>query len=256
MLTDEQLLRFSRQIMLPQIDVAGQEALQAAHVLIVGLGGLGSPAALYLASAGVGRLTLVDHDQVDHSNLQRQIIHTDAAVGNSKVQSAAERLAALAPQCHVHAVAERVAPDTLDSLLDGVLVVLDCSDNFATRFLLNRHCVERAIPLVSGAAIRLEGQLSVFDSRQPDSPCYQCLYPDSGQDDQRCATNGVLAPVVGVIGSLQALEAIKLITNMNGVMVGRLLVMDAQFLEFRTIRLQRDTACVVCGDAARTRKVD
>ena len=246
-LTDEQLLRYSRQIMLPTIDIAGQEKILNSTVLIVGLGGLGSPVAMYLASAGVGRLILVDHDEVELSNLQRQIIHSVDTVGESKVQSAKARVDQLNPDCEVIIQQSKLSDDNVDLLVQQADVVVDCSDNFTSRFALNRACVQYKVPLVSGAAIRMEGQLSVFDARRADSPCYRCLYDDSESEDLRCATNGVLAPVVGIVGSIQALEALKLIAECGAPVVGKLMIFDMASMDWRTMKLKKDAACPVCG---------
>ena len=246
-LTDEQLLRYSRQIMLPNIDISGQEKILNSTVLIIGIGGLGSPVAMYLASAGVGRLILVDHDEVELSNLQRQIIHSVDSVGESKVASAKARIVQLNPECDVITHKTKLSDDNVESLVQQVDVVVDCSDNFTSRFALNRACVQYAIPLVSGAAIRMEGQLSVFDARRADSPCYRCLYDDSESEDLNCATNGVLAPVVGIIGSIQALEALKLIAECGEPVVGKLMVFDMASMDWRTMKLKKDAACPVCG---------
>jgi adenylyltransferase/sulfurtransferase len=246
-LEDRELLRYSRQIMLPQIGIAGQERLRAAHTLIVGLGGLGAPAALYLAAAGVGHLTLADGDVVDLPNLQRQIIHHSDDIGRAKVESARERLLAINPEASVHTLAARLDADALAAAVHDVGVVLDCTDNFATRFALNAACVRARKPLISGAAIRMEGQLSVFDARRSDSPCYRCLYPEGPELAESCSETGVLAPLVGVIGSLQAVEAIKLITGIGKSLVGRLLLFDALHLEWRELRLPKDPRCPVCG---------
>ena len=197
-MNDEQLLRFSRQIMLPQIDIDGQERICAASVLVVGAGGLGCPAAMYLAAAGVQRITLVDDDVVELTNLQRQIAHDTTTLNLPKVESAAQTLRRLAPECQVVPINEKLTDANADTLVAGADLVLDCSDNFSCRFLLNRHCVSNRTPLVSGAAIRMEGQVAVFDSREATSPCYRCLYDETGEEDMRCATNGVLAPVVGI----------------------------------------------------------
>ena len=246
-LTDEQLLRYSRQIMLPNIDIAGQEKILNSTVLIVGLGGLGSPVAMYLASAGVGQLILVDHDEVELSNLQRQIIHSVDTVGESKVQSAKIRIAQLNPECDVVTHETKLSDDNVKSLVQQVDVVVDCSDNFTSRFSLNRACVQYKIPLVSGAAIRMEGQLSVFDARRADNPCYRCLYDDSESEDLSCATNGVLAPVVGIVGSIQALETLKLIAECGEPVVGKLMIFDMASMDWRTMKLKKDAACPVCG---------
>lgn len=246
-LSDEQLLRYSRQIMLPGIDVAGQEKILNASVLIIGLGGLGSPVAMYLASAGVGQLILVDHDEVEVSNLQRQIIHGMDSVGESKVSSAQARIQQLNPDCQVEIHASKLSEENVDQLVAQVDVIVDCSDNFTSRFLLNRASVRYQVPLVSGAAIRMEGQLSVFDPKKSDSPCYRCLYDESGSDDLSCATNGVLAPVVGIVGSIQALETLKLIAGCGEPVVGKLMIFDMATMDWRTMKLKKDPACPVCG---------
>ncbi len=248
-MNDEQLLQYSRQIMLPQIDIAGQEAICAGRVLVVGLGGLGSPVAMYLASAGVGQLVLVDDDQVELTNLQRQIVHRHESLGQSKVESAQSSLRLLNPAMQITTRTQRLSAENVDELVGSVDVAVDCSDNFATRFTLNRACVEHRVPLVSGAAIRMEGQVSVFDSRQETSPCYRCLYDDGGNEDLRCATNGVLAPVVGIIGSIQATEVLKLLAGVAGTLTGRLLIMDAQHMDWRTLKLRRDPQCPVCSSS-------
>lgn len=247
---DDLLLRYSRHIMLPQIEYAGQEKLTQSHALIVGAGGLGAPVAMYLAAAGVGTLTICDFDQVDLTNLQRQIIHTTAAVGQNKALSAQATIAALNPEVNVHVETTRLNDEALAGRVLAADVVIDCSDNFATRYLLNQLCFEYKKPLVSGAAIRFEGQLSVFDFRHAESPCYHCLYPDVGDDQAlRCADNGVFAPLVGMIGTAQAAEAIKVLLNMGQSMEGRLLLLDALSAEWRTIRLKKDPSCAVCGQA-------
>lgn len=245
-MNDEQLLRYSRQIMLPDVDIDGQERLLASHALVIGLGGLGSPVAMYLAAAGVGQLTLVDFDQVDLSNLQRQIAHTSARIGVNKAASAAQSLRALNPDIQIQVVEQRVDAELLKALVTRAHVVLDCTDNFRARFAINAACVAAKKPLVSGAAIRLEGQLSVFDSRQPHSPCYRCLYEESA-DDLSCAANGVLAPLVGVIGSLQAQEALKLLAGFGETLTGRVLLWDARYSQARELRLPKDPACPVCA---------
>lgn len=246
---DELLLRYSRHIMLPQIEYAGQETLTQSHALIVGAGGLGAPVAMYLAASGVGTLTICDFDQVDLTNLQRQIVHTTASVGMNKALSAQATLAQLNPEVAVNTVTTRATPETFSALITQADVVIDCSDNFETRYTLNRLCFAAKKPLVSGAAIRFEGQLSVFDFRHAATPCYHCLYPDVGDDQAlRCADNGVFAPLVGMIGTAQAAEAIKLLLNIGQTMQGRLLLLDALTAEWRTIRLAKDPACKVCGN--------
>jgi molybdopterin-synthase adenylyltransferase len=247
-MNDEQLLRYSRQIMLPAFDVEGQQKLLDATVLIVGLGGLGSPVSMYLAAAGVGHLILVDDDSVDVSNLQRQIVHTEQSVGVSKVESAARTLAALNHETRITSINQRVDDDALAALLQqGVDLVVDACDNFSTRFMINRVCVKARVPVVSGAAIRLEGQVAVFDSRRDHSPCYQCLYRGGDDEQMSCARNGVLAPLVGVIGSMQAIEAIKVLSGMGQDLAGRLLLFDALGSQWRELRLPRDPQCPVCS---------
>lgn len=248
MLTDDQLLQYSRQIMLPQFDIDGQEKICAATVLVVGVGGLGCPVALYLAAAGVKKLILVDDDEVESTNLQRQIAHDTTTLGKKKVDSAAVAIKRIAANCELELVADKLHEENAGTLVSSADIVLDCSDNFACRFLLNRICVQHQKPLVSGAAIRMEGQVSVFDSRQPDSPCYRCLYDETGQEDLTCSTNGVLGPVVGIIGSIQALEALKLMSDVRGTLTGRLLIMDALYMDWRTMKLKKDPNCPVCGN--------
>ncbi|MET0379556.1 MAG: molybdopterin-synthase adenylyltransferase MoeB [Spongiibacteraceae bacterium] len=248
-MNDDQLLRYSRQILLPDFDVDGQERLLAAKVLIVGLGGLGSPVALYLAAAGVGEIWLADHDSVDVSNLQRQIAHTQDDIGRPKVASAAEKLRALNPAIRVDTIGERLQGTMLEDACKTVDLVVDCSDNFRTRFALNAACWKFKKPLVSGAAIRSEGQLLVIDPRRGDSPCYRCLYDDSVADTQlSCSENGVLAPIVGVIGTLQALEAIKLLANFGEPAAGKLWVFDGKALEWRSLQLKKAEDCPVCAN--------
>lgn len=244
--SDEQLLRYSRQIMLPSFGIEAQAELQHARVLIIGAGGLGSPAALYLAAAGVGTLILADDDRVELTNLQRQILHREQDIGRLKVNSARTSLAAINPECHLITLPERLENDRLEAVIDDCDLVIDGSDNFATRFAVNAACFARGKPLVSGAAIRMEGQLSVFDPRLPGSPCYRCLYRDGEEAEQTCAENGILAPVVGIIGSLQALEAIKLLTGVGEPLIGRLLLFDGFSLDFRTLRLKPDPGCDIC----------
>ena len=245
---DDLLLRYSRHIMLPQIEYAGQEKLTQSHVLIIGAGGLGAPVAMYLAAAGVGTLTICDFDDVDLTNLQRQIIHTTTSVGQNKALSAQESIARLNPEINVHVETSRLNTDALAGHVAVADVVIVCSVNFATRYLLNQLCFDHKTPLVSGAAIRFEGQLSVFDFRHGESPCYHCLYPDVGDDQElRCADNGVFAPLVGMIGTAQAGEAIKLLLNIGQTMQGRLLLLDALSAEWRTIRLKKDPTCAVCS---------
>ncbi len=247
---DQQLLRYSRQILLPQIDIDGQQRLLDSRVLIVGLGGLGAPVALYLAAAGVGTLVLADHDEVDLTNLQRQIIHRTEDVGRPKVTSAADSVQALNPGIETVQLPHALAGEELIVAVANVDLVVDCCDNFATRQAVNAACVALRRPLVSGAAIRLEGQLSVFDSRRDDSPCYQCLYGSGEETALSCSEAGVVGPLVGLVGSLQALEALKLLAGFGEPMVGRLLLVDALDSRFRELRVRRDPACSCCGQAA------
>lgn len=254
-LDDDQLLRYSRHILLDEIGIEGQERICSGRVLILGAGGLGSPAALYLASAGVGSITLVDDDTVDLTNLQRQIAHTEARVGQRKVESAREAMRQINPHIQVNVVPQRADAALLNALAASVDVALDCSDNFATRHALNRACVAHGVPLVSGAAIRLAGQVSVFDTRADAQgqrgPCYACLFAqDAPVEEVRCATMGVLAPLVGLVGSLQAAEALKILARTGTTLRGRLLLIDLLDTEFQTITLQRNPQCPVCGDAA------
>ena len=244
---DEALLRYARQIMLPQLDVAGQERLLAGRVLIVGLGGLGSPVALYLAAAGVGCLELADGDRVEASNLQRQILHGEADRGRPKVASARDRLAALDPRVRVEVRGERLADDALAAAVAAADLVVDATDDVATRYALNRSCLRYRRPLVSAAAIRFEAQLSTFDPRRADSPCYRCLWPDAGELDAACAENGVIAPLVGVVGSLQALEVVRLLAGIGETLVGRVLVYDGLAGRFDEFRLRRRSDCPDCG---------
>jgi adenylyltransferase/sulfurtransferase len=245
---DDQLLRYSRHILLPEIGVEGQSRILAAHALIVGAGGLGSPAALYLASAGVGTLTLADADTVDLTNLQRQIMHTTASVGRPKAVSGAEAVARINPEVRAIALERRLEGEALDAAVASADIVLDCSDNFATRHAVNRACARHRRPLVSGAAVRFDGQVSVFDLARDDAPCYACLFPEDAEtEEMRCAVMGVFAPLVGIIGATQAAEALKVLSGAGTPLAGRLLILDALAMEWRTIRLQRDAACRVCG---------
>ena len=251
-LNDDQLLRYARHVLLPQIGVHGQERLLRSSALIVGAGGLGAPASMYLAAGGVGRLIIADDDEVELSNLQRQIVHASGDLGRRKTASAKARLADLNPEVAITEVDERMDLEKLRPLVAQSDVVLDCSDNFETRYALNRACWEARKPLVSAAAVRMEGQLSAFAPGERDSPCYQCLYPDGAHDDERCATNGVLSPVTGVIGSLQAIEAVKLLLGFGDTLVGRLLLFDAMQARWREVRLPKNPGCALCGsrDAA------
>ena len=247
-MNDQQLLRYSRHILLDEIGIDGQQKLLAASALVIGAGGLGSPAAMYLASAGVGRIVLVDDDEVDLTNLQRQIMHTSARVGQSKVDSGRAALLQINPEIEVVALHERVSGERLAQLVAQSSVVLDCCDNFATRHAVNRAAVAARVPLVSGAAIRFDGQISVFDPRLPHSPCYCCLFPeDGGFEDAACSTMGVFAPLVGVIGAMQAAEALKLLMQIGQPLVGRLLLLDGRAMEWTSITLARNPACPVCS---------
>ncbi len=247
-MTDEQLLRYSRHILLDALGIEGQERILASHALIVGAGGLGSPAALYLASAGIGRITLVDDDTVDFTNLQRQILHTQERVGLAKAESGRQALAAINPEIAITPLQQRLSGEMLDALVATADIVLDCTDNFATRHAINRACVHHRKPLVSGAAIRFDGQISVYDLRRDDSPCYHCLFPE-GEDveEVRCAVMGVFAPLTGIIGTMQAAEALKLAADIGESLTGRLLLLDALEMEWRTVRFKKDVACAVCG---------
>ncbi len=247
-INDQQLLRYSRHILLPEIGIEGQQKLLDAHVLVIGAGGLGCPAALFLAASGVGTLTLCDGDIVDLTNLQRQILHRTSSIGMAKVDSARAALNQINPEVHVVALNERVDEARLLELASQADVVLDCSDNFATRYALNRVCVQLNKPLVSGAATRFDGQVSVFDLRRTESPCYHCLYPEQAEiEETRCAVMGVFAPLVGIIGSLQAAEALKLLLGIGTSLCGRLLVMDVLHMELRSVKLTKDSACRVCS---------
>jgi molybdopterin/thiamine biosynthesis adenylyltransferase len=244
---DEQLLRYSRHILLPEIGIEGQQRLCAARALVIGAGGLGCPAALYLAAAGVGRLVIADGDKVDLTNLQRQILYRTESVGAPKVEAARHALNALNPEVEVIALQARIGADAMATLVGEADVVLDCSDNFATRHALNRACVASRKPLVSAAAIRFDAQVTVFDQRQPEAPCYACLFPEDGEvEDVQCAVMGVFAPLTGVAGALQAMEAIKLIAGVGESLGGRLLLLDARGAEWRTVRVSKDPACAVC----------
>lgn len=246
-MNDEQLLRYSRHILLPDIDIAGQEALLNSHVLIVGLGGLGSPVAMYLAASGIGRLTLVDFDTVDVSNLQRQVVHTQAQIGKNKAASAREAIYGLNHYAQVDIIERRLEHNEWAEYVSAADIIVDCTDNFETRFALNAACWQAGRPLVSAAAIRLEGQLTVFDPRQARSPCYQCLYSPGMNDDLRCADAGVIAPLVGVMGSLQALEVLKMLTDTGDSLVGRLVLFDAKTHQWRELQLPKDPQCGVCS---------
>lgn len=247
-LSDEELLRYSRQIMLPKFDIAGQLSLKNASVLILGLGGLGSPAALYLGAAGVGRLVLADDDQVDLSNLQRQVIHSQNSIDQDKVESAAAQLSKLNPHLQIECINQRLSGNALKEIISKVDLVLDCSDNFATRFDINKYCVGTKTPLVSAAAIRMEGQITAYDARDPNSPCYQCLYPDGSEQEMTCSESGVMSPLVGILGSMQAMEAIKILSGLGESLVGKLLMLDAMSMQWRSLKLKKDLKCTCCGE--------
>lgn len=246
-LNDQQLLRYSRHIMLPQMDVTGQQRLMQSSVLLLGAGGLGSPVAMYLAASGIGELHINDFDKVDISNLQRQIMHRESSVGANKAESAKQTLQQINSECDIHIHPDKLSEADLDGLVQQVDAVVDASDNFATRFMLNRLCVKNRKPLISGAAIRMEGQLSVFDSRLEDSPCYRCLYQEQGEENETCSENGILAPVVGAIGCLQAVETLKVLSGVGKPLIGQLLLFDAVYMEWRKLNLKKDPHCPVCG---------
>ena len=245
---DTQLLRYSRHILLEELGIEGQERLLGARALVIGAGGLGSPVALYLGSAGVGQITVVDHDTVDATNLQRQIAHTLARVGQPKTESVRQAIAQINPDPQVRALTLRADATLLAREVAQADVVLDCSDNFATRQAVNAACVQHGKPLVSGAAIRMDGQVAVYDTRQHEAPCYACLFPpDQMPEETRCATLGVFAPLVGIIGTVQAAEALKILSGMGSALAGRLLMLDGRAMAWTDIRVQRDPGCPVCG---------
>lgn len=245
---DDELLRYSRHILLDDIGIEGQTRILQGHALVIGAGGLGSPAAMYLACAGIGHLTLVDHDTVDLTNLQRQIAHTSSSIGSPKVESAAQTLKALNPHLQVTALGLRADARLLDRLVAEADVVLDCCDNFSTRHAVNKACALHKKPLVSGAAIQFDGQISVYDTRDAASPCYACVFPaDEGFEEARCSTMGVFAPLVGIVGSMQAAEALKLLTMVGRSLTGRLLMLDGRNMEWTEVQVQRNLGCPVCG---------
>lgn len=247
-MNDEQLLRYSRHILLDEVGIEGQERVLASHALVIGAGGLGSPVALYLGSAGVGRITLVDHDVVDLTNLQRQVAHTTDRVGQPKVESAAQAVRAINPSVEVTCLQQRADTALLDEWVPQATVVLDCSDNYATRHAVNAACIRHGKPLVAGAVIRFDGQVMVFDPRDAASPCYACMFtPEAEFEEVQCSTMGVFAPLVGVIGAMQAAEALKLISGAAPAVIGRLLMLDGRTMEWNTMKVPRDPACVVCG---------
>jgi len=246
---DNQLIRYSRHILLPQIGIEGQEKLLNSHALLIGAGGLGSPIALYLAASGLGKITVCDGETVDLTNLQRQIVHYSSAVGTLKTQSAHKTMALINPEVTVIEVPKRVSSDDVMDLVKTADVVLDASDNFATRHAVNRACVWHRKPLVSGAGVRFDGQVAVFDLRDSASPCYHCLFPENGEPEEtRCAVMGVFAPLTGIIGTIQAAEALKLLTGAGETLNGRLLVLDALLMEWRAIKLSKDPKCSVCRE--------
>jgi adenylyltransferase/sulfurtransferase len=249
-MNDDELLRYSRHILLQEIGIEGQARIRAASALVIGAGGLGSPASMYLASAGIGRLTLVDGDAVDLTNLQRQILHTADRVGVNKAASGLATLSSINPQVTLAAVTDRVGEAELRSLVADADVVLDCTDNFATRHAINRVCVAHRRPLVSGAAVRFDGQLAVFDLRRPESSCYSCLFPEGDAQDDLCAVMGVFAPLTGIVGAMQAAEALKLVARAGAVPYGRLLMLDALGMDLRAVRFDRDPHCAVCRPPA------
>lgn len=248
---DNQLIRYSRHILLPQIGIEGQEKLLNSHALIIGAGGLGSPIALYLAASGLGKITICDGEKVDLTNLQRQIVHHTPAVGMPKTQSAHSTMALINPEVKIVEVPKRVSSEDVMDLVQNADVVLDASDNFATRHAVNRACVVHRKPLVSGAGVRFDGQVAVFDLRETTSPCYHCLFPEDGEiEETRCAVMGVFAPLTGIIGTIQAAEALKLLTGAGETLNGRLLVLDALSMEWRCIKLAKDPQCSVCSKKA------
>ena len=247
-MNDSQLLRYSRHILLDELGIEGQEQLLASRALIVGAGGLGSPVALYLGSAGVGHITVVDHDTVDATNLQRQIAHTLANVGKPKAQSTQEAIANINPDVQVNVITQRADDALLNKLVAQADVVIDCTDNFATRHAINRACVQHGKPLVSGAAIRFDGQITVYDPRDAESPCYACVFPETDTlEEAQCATMGVFAPLVGIIGSVQAAEALKLLMGVGQTLTGRLLMLDGQNMAWSEFKMQRNPTCAVCS---------
>jgi molybdopterin/thiamine biosynthesis adenylyltransferase len=254
-MNDEQLLRYSRHLLLEDIDVEGQEKLLGAHVLVIGAGGLGCAAAPYLAAAGIGKITLVDHDQVELTNLQRQIMHTQASIGQSKVASGKQFLQTLNPNIEIEAIPTKISVALLDQLLPLIDVILDCTDNFATRHLINTACIKHQKPLVSGSALRFDGQISVFDPRNPKSPCYACIFsPNETFEEVSCSTMGVYSPLVGIIGAMQAAQALQVLIGFGEPLVGRMLLWDARKTQIDEIRITRNSDCPVCGKNAHLRK--
>ena len=247
-MNDEQLLRYSRHVLLEDIDVAGQEKLLTAHTLVIGAGGLGSAAAPYLAAAGVGKITLVDHDQVELTNLQRQIMHTQESIGRNKAASGKSFLQRLNPGVVVDTIEAKADDSLLDQLLPTVNIVLDCTDNFATRHMINRLCVKHQVPLVSGSALRFDGQISVFDSRNKTSPCYACIFsPEEQFEEVSCASMGIFSPLVGIVGAMQSAQALQVLIGFGEPLVGRMLLWNARNTQIDEIRISRNTGCLVCG---------
>ena len=246
-MNDHELLRYSKQIMLPQIDIEGQQKINDSTILIIGMGGLGSPTALYLAAAGVGHIVIADFDQVELSNLQRQIIHSTSDIGDDKVNSAKAKLLELNPNITVTVANEIMHSDNLASLIKDVDIVLDGTDNFESRFEINKACVECHKPLISAAVIRFEGQISVFKGYEVGQPCYQCLYSEQGNGRESCVENGVLAPVAGLVGTIQALQAIKVLLDLGEQLCGELLLIDGLDLSFRKVKIAKDSECSICG---------
>jgi molybdopterin/thiamine biosynthesis adenylyltransferase len=247
---DQQRLRYSRHLLLNEFGEEAQERLLAAHALVIGAGGLGSSALLYLAASGMGRITVCDGDRVELTNLQRQVVHRQDSIGKPKAASAAETLRSINPEIRVEPLEERAGPERIAALVRSADVVLDCSDNFATRHAINRACVAARKPLVSGAGIRFDGQIAVFDMRRADAPCYNCLFAEDAQtEDVRCAVMGVFAPLVGIVGTFQAMEAIKLVAGVGETLAGRLVIFDALASRWHEVRLARDPHCRVCGEA-------
>ncbi len=245
-MNDQELLRYSRQIMLPQVGIEGQQCLLDSTMLLIGVGGLGSPSALYLAAAGVGHIIIADFDKVELSNLQRQVVHHTQDIGQYKVDSAQDKMLAMNPNIKVTTLKD-LSEKNLNIWVSKADIVLDGTDNFETRFKINTACVQEKVALVSAAVIRFEGQLSVFKGYEPDQPCYQCLYPKEGENHENCSENGILAPVAGVMGTMQALQAIKVVLNLGDQLIGKLMIMDAMNLDFRTVKISKDARCSVCS---------
>jgi molybdopterin-synthase adenylyltransferase len=249
-MNDEQLLRYSRHLLLEEIDVGGQEKLLESHALVIGAGGLGSAAAPYLAAAGIGHITLLDHDQVELTNLQRQIMHTEQSVGKSKVDSGKAFLQKLNSGIHIETIEAKATSSLLDELLPSVDIVLDCTDNFATRHLINAGCVNHQTPLVSGSALRFDGQISVFDPRNSTSPCYACVFsPDENFEEVSCSSMGIFSPLVGIVGAMQAAQAIQVLVGFGEVLIGRMLLWNARTTQVDEFKISRNPECSVCGKA-------